>query len=109
MKKYCYNVGLNKKFMEDNKKNSSLVRDDYWTDDGWKQPPVKIKHGDLVDVKCENYPIMLGRYIGKGFGVVELYDYASGISHHVGKVMSRGINKNPRLISDKELLNFIKD
>jgi len=95
--------------MNTNKKENTLIDNDYWISGEWKQPPVKIKHGDLVDVKCENYPIMLGRYIGKGMGVVELYNYASGISYHIGKVTSRGLDANPRLISDEKLFEFIQD
>lgn len=81
----------------------------YWVDDKWIQPPVRIKHGDLVDIKCENYPIMLGRYIGKGYGVVELYNYSTGVEHVIGKVVSRGIDNNPRLVSDEILFDFIKE
>lgn len=95
--------------METNEKQYTLIENDYWISGEWKQPPVKIKHGDLVDVKCENYPIMLGRYIGKGMGVVELYNYATGISYHIGKVISRGLDRNPRLISDEKLFEFIQD
>lgn len=95
--------------MENNEKEHNLIDNDYWRSGEWKQPPVKIKHGDLVDVKCENYPIMLGRYIGKGLGVVELYNYATGIHYHIGKVISRGLDRNPRLISDEKLFEFIED
>lgn len=95
--------------MENKEKEHTLVDDDYWSSGEWKQPPVKIKHGDLVDIKCENYPIMLGRYIGKGLGVVELYNYHTGISYHIGKVKTRGLNRNPRLISDEKLFEFIED
>lgn len=52
---------------------------------------------------------MLGRYIGKGMGVIELYNYVTGVSHHIGKVVSRGLDRNPRLISDEKLFEFIKD
>ena len=94
----------------ENKENENVLFDnDYWKSGEWVQPPVKIKHGDLVDVDCENYPIMLGRYIGKGFGVVELYNYSTGISCHVGKVVSRGLDRNPRLVSDEKLFEFIQD
>ena len=87
-----------------------LIRDCYWVEDEWKQPLVKIKHGDLVDIKHEGYlGIMLGRYIGKGYGVVELYNYATGIKYVVGKVESRGLNRNPILISDENLFDFIND
>lgn len=86
-----------------------LIDNDYWESGEWKQPPVEIKHGDLVDIECENYPIMLGRYIGKGMGVVELHNYSTGVSYHIGKVVSRGLDRNPRLISDEKLLEFIKD
>ena len=95
--------------MENNEKEHTLIDNDYWSSGEWKQPPVKIKHGDLVDVKCENYPIMLGRYIGKGLGVVELYNYATGVSYHIGNVVSRGLDRNPRLISDENLFEFIND
>ena len=86
-----------------------LIDNGYWESGEWKQPTVKIKHGDLVDIKCENYPIMLGRYIGKGMGVVELYDYSTGTSYHIGKVVSRGLDRNPLLISDEKLFEFIQD
>jgi hypothetical protein len=88
---------------------SILIPDSYWVGNTWIQPPVKIEHGDLVDVGCDNYPTMLGRYIGKGYGVVELYDYSSGIKHVIGKVLSRGLDRNPRLISDEKLLEFVED
>ena len=82
----------------------------YWVDGEWIQPPVRIKHGDLVDVEVDGYlGTLLGRYIGKGYGVVELHDYSEGIKHIVGKVISRGLDHNPRLISDEELLNYIND
>ena len=95
--------------MENNEKEHTLIDNNYWSSGEWKQPPVKIKHGDLVDVKVDNYPIMLGRYIGKGLGVVELYNYHKGISYHIGKVTTRGLNQNPRLISDEKLFEFIED
>lgn len=95
--------------MKNNEKEDELINNSYWNSGEWKQPPVKIKHGDLVDVKCENYSIMLGRYIGKGLGVVELHNYATGVSYHIGKVISRGLDRNPRLISDEKLLKFIED
>lgn len=95
--------------MENKEKEHTLVDDYYWSSGEWKQPPAKIEHGDLVDVKCENHPIMLGRYIGKGLGVVELYNYDTGISYHIGKVMTRGLDRNPRLISDEKLFEFIED
>jgi len=82
----------------------------YWSRGKWKQPPVKIKHGDLVYITHKDYIVsMLGRYIGDGYGVVELYDYSTGIKHVVGKVEGRGMNKNPRLISDEKLFEFIND
>ena len=55
----------------------TLIDNDYWESGEWKQPPVKIKHGDLVDIRHEDYPVpLIGRYIGKGYGVVELYHYS---------------------------------
>lgn len=95
--------------MEKNENEWTLIDNDYWESGEWKQPPVPIKHGDLVDIKCENYPIMLGRYIGKGMGVVELYNYSTGTSYHIGKVVSRGLDRNPRLISNEKLFEFIQD
>jgi hypothetical protein len=95
--------------MKNNEKEHTLIDNDYWVSNEWKQPHVEIKHGDLVNVQCDNYPIMLGRYIGKGLGVVELYNYARGVSYHIGKVVSRGLDKNPRLISDEKLFEFIED
>lgn len=83
---------------------------DYWFENEWIQPPVKIKHGDLVYIEAEGYiTTLLGRYIGKGYGVVELYNYATGIKYVVGKVVSRGSDNNPRLISDEKLFEFIND
>jgi hypothetical protein len=88
---------------------------DYWNEDKteWKQPPVRIKHGDLVDVYIDEKGILssiyLGRYIGKGLGVVTFYDYSEGQSYHIGKVVGRGWDKNPRLVTDEELFNFIED
>ena len=85
----------------------------FWVNGKWKQPPVKIKHGDLVDVELDVKGILksnyLGRYIGKGMGVVEFYNYATGTKHYIGKVVGRGLDRNPRLISDEELLNLIED
>ena len=52
---------------------------------------------------------MLVRYIGKGLGVVELYNNATGVSYHIGKVKTRGLDRNPRLISDEKLFEFIND
>jgi len=95
--------------METNEKEHTLIDNDYWNSGEWKQPPVKIKHGDLVDVQCENFPIMLGRYIGKGMGVVELYNYHTGIEYVIGKVTMRGLDRNPRLVSDEKLFEFIQD
>ena len=84
--------------------------DYYWNSGEWKQPPVKIKHGDLVDIRHEDYPVpLIGRYIGKGYGVVELYHYSKETKHVVGKVYSRGLDRNPRLVSDEVLFQFIKD
>ena len=86
-----------------------------WNEDKteWKQPPVPIKHGDLVDVEINSKGILndiyLGRYIGKGMGVVKFHDYSSGSSYHIGKVISRGLDRNPRLVTDEELFNFIED
>lgn len=95
--------------MEAKENEQTLIDNDFWSSGEWKQPPVKIKHGDLVDVKVDNYPMMLGRYIGKGYGVVELYNYHSGIEYVIGKVTTRGLNRNPRLISDEKLFEFIQD
>ena len=82
----------------------------YWFDGVWRKPPVEINHGDLVDVKVDGYlGVMLGRYIGKGYGVVKLPNTSFHAKYIVGKVCSRGISKNPPLISDKELLKLIKD
>ena len=96
--------------MEKNKENI-LIDNDYWINGKWKQPPVKITHGDLVDVICEGYGCLplLGRYIGKGYGVVELNNYITGTTHIIGKVIGRGLDRNPRLISDENLFAFIKD
>ena len=94
-------------------KKDKLRDGSYWNkkQTKWKQPPVKIKHGDLVDVELEDFTSksFLGRYIGKGYGVVEFYNYATGVKHHIGKVVSRGLDRNPRLISDDELLKIIED
>lgn len=38
----------------------NLDYNDYWTNGEWIQPPTLIKHGDLVDIKADNYPVMLG-------------------------------------------------
>lgn len=37
-----------------------------------------------MDVKYNNYLTMLGKYIGNGMGVIELYNYT--IVYHIGKV-----------------------
>ena len=94
-------------------KKNKLIDNSYWNkkQTKWKQPPVKIKHGDLVDVDLKDFmgERFLGRYIGKGYGVVEFYNYATGVKHHIGKVVGRGLDRNPRLISDEELFNRIED
>jgi hypothetical protein len=103
----CPNMTPNK---ISNELSKELICDDFWVSGSWKQPPVKIKHGDLVDIKHEEYlGTMLGRYIGKGYGVVELYNYSDGLKYIVGKVVSRGLDNNPRLISNEKLLEFIKE
>ncbi len=88
-----------------------MVTDELKKQAKWKQPPVKIKHGDLVDVDLKGFlgDSFLGRYIGKGYGIVEFYNYATGVKHHIGKVVGRGLDRNPRLISDEELFNYIED
>ena len=83
----------------------------YWNEDEtvWVQPPVKINHGDLVDIKYVGRQTILGRYIGKGLGVAELFHYAKGLTYHTGKVTNRSLDGNPRLISDENLLKYIED
>lgn len=103
-----------KSINDDGKEEENVINiplDCFWLSGKWKQPPVKIKHGDLVDVTHEDYPMgtMLGRYIGDGYGVVELYNYATGITYVRGKVTGRGYNRNPRLISDEKLFEFISE
>ncbi len=86
------------------------MKPSYWESGKWVQPPAIIQHGDLVNVKCDGIlGEVLGRYIGKGYGVVKLEDYSSGVKYVIGKVQSRGLNKNPELVSDEKLLEFIKD
>lgn len=112
--------------MEDNKESGTLLQnidttdepnilqtmdfnDSYWNKDGtvWKQPPVRIKHGDLVDIEYKGMPFtVLGRYIGKGMGVAKI---SSGSGIHIGKVICRGLDLNPPLVSDEELFNHIND
>jgi len=89
---------------------NSLTGNYLWSSGEWVQPPVPIKHGDVVEVECDNYSsTLVGRYIGKGCGIVELYDYTKGTHYVTGHVVGRGINKNPRLISDEKLLQYIKE
>ena len=89
---------------------NSLTGNYLWSSGEWVQPPVPIKHGDVVEVECDNYSsTLVGRYIGKGYGIVELYDYTKGTHYVTGHVVGRGINKNPRLISDEKLLQYIKE
>ena len=94
-------------------KKDKLIDNSYWNkkQTKWKQPSVKIKHGDLVDVDLKDFigESFLGRYAGKGYGVVEFHNYATGVKHHIGKVVGRGVDRNPRLISDEELFNRIED
>ncbi len=75
----------------------------------WTQPPVPIYHGDLVNIEYDGYQSITGRYIGKGYGIAELYRYDISVTYHIGKVTGRGIDMNPRLISDEDLMYFIKD
>ena len=89
---------------------NSLTSNYLWSSGEWIQPPVPIKHGDMVEVECDNYSsTLVGRYIGKGCGIVELYDYTKGTHYVIGHVVGRGLNKNPRLISDEKLLQYIKE
>jgi len=37
--------------VEENTSKNILKHDCYWVDDEWIQPPVRIKHGDLVEIK----------------------------------------------------------
>jgi len=101
------------KIVEENVSDSNFIISRfsiYWNEDEteWKQPPVPIKHGDLVDVRIDT-DVYLGRYIGKGIGVVTFHNYSTGQSYHIGKVVGRGLDKNPRLVTDEELFNFIED
>ena len=95
-------IGVVKSGVDEQKEKetqNSLTLDCYWIDDKWIQPPVRIKHGDLVEITADGYfSTMTGRYIGKGYGIVELYDYSKGVTNVIGKVVSRGIDHNPRLI-----------
>ncbi len=89
----------------------SLKNYSYWNEDKteWKQPPVKIKHGDLVEIEYGEHNTVLGRYVGKGKGVAIIPDYSKGDTFHIGIVKHRGLNLNPRIVSDEELFNFIED
>jgi len=84
----------------------------FWNEDKtiWTQPPVDIKHGDLVELEYgSGTQTVIGRYIGKGYGVAKFHNYATGDRFEVTKVVHRGYNLNPLLVTNEELFNFIKD
>ena len=103
---------LDKKYINNMKKTKKnlLKSDSYWnkTRTKWKQPPTIIKHGDLVDIEY-NTTTVIGRYIGKGKGVAIIPNYSTGDVFHIGYVVSRGIDMNPRQVSDEQLFEFIQD
>lgn len=83
-----------------------ILNDSYWVGDEWIQPPTRIKHGDLVDIYygSNDWTTVTGRYIGKGKGVA----FING-EYYINKVRNRGLDKNPKLVSDEELFQFIID
>ena len=65
--------------MKKNSKKKKSLLDDFYSSGWnkkrtkWRQPPVPIKHGDVVDIEYEPLgTTLLGRYIGKGM-VLLLY------------------------------------
>lgn len=98
----------NKSYYEKQKKTNedTFFDSSYWVGNEWVQPPVRIKHGDLVDITygSNDWTTVTGRYIGKGMGVA----FING-EYYINKVKNRGLDKNPTLVSDQELFNFIKD
>lgn len=96
---------LDKEIESDDK----LTFNHYWNKSKmiWKQPPVKIKHGDLVEIEY-GHSVVLGRYIGKGYGVAEISKNGE-TTRSIGRVVSRGVDNNPKLVSDQVLLEYIKE
>jgi hypothetical protein len=98
-------------------KKDVLKQTDYWNKDRtiWVQPPVKIKHGDLVEIICTDVrysgTTLLGRYIGKGKGVAVIPApyYSRDDIYVTGFVTNRGLDRNPKLVSDEDLFHFIED
>jgi len=69
------------------------------------QPPVPIKFGDFVDIEYTTpSQTVLGRYIGKGMGAAICHSEV-----FIGYVVSRGIDNNPRQLSDEELMKLYED
>lgn len=86
----------------------TLKRDCYWNKKKtiWKQPPVRIKIGDLVDIEYGNLKI-LGRYVGKGKGAAIVFNPQETV--FIGYVSSRGVDRNPKLVTDEKLLDILND
>ena len=60
---------------------NSLTSNYLWSSGEWVQPPVPIKHGDMVEVECDNYSsTLVGRYIGKGCGIVNYTTIQRGLT-----------------------------
>ena len=89
-------------------KKDKLGRDIFWNKrkTKWKQPPVPIKVGDLVDIEYRGDSV-LGRYIGRGKGVAIVSTPDKELVE--GYVCGRGFDRNPELISDEQLLNLLED
>ena len=87
-------------------KSNKLKNDCYWNKKRtkWKQPPVPIRFGDLVDIEYSSTPL-LGRYIGNGIGVAIIH----GSQIVKGHVTGRGLDRNPKLVSDAELMQMFEE
>jgi len=89
-------------------KANTLINDCFWNKDKtvWRQPPVPIKLGNLVDIEYNNLTV-LGRYIGKGKGAAITFTPNRAI--FVGYVVGRGIDRNPKLPTVEELFELFEE
>jgi hypothetical protein len=68
--KFAIDNYLNQVDFKPDEADEMLFKPLFWNKERtqWTQPPVKIKHGDLVEIEYPTGITVLGRYIGKGMG-----------------------------------------